>query len=110
MDGGRTVRLSLHPAQIDYLRASLADFISGLNGDIATLPEDPAVEAWKAERDVYRRLDEGLANDLVVAVDEETLRLGRRWAAANDRSEEFHRIVFEHQTLQGFSEQLEAEL
>jgi hypothetical protein len=68
------------------------------------------VEAWKAERDAYRRLDEGLENDQVIPVDEETKRLARRWAAANDQSREFHRILFEHDALASLREQIEAEL
>ena len=110
MDGVRTVRLSLHKAQVGYLRGSLGNFVSGLDDDIASHPKDPDVEAWKAEREVYRRLAEGLAQEQIVSVDSETRRLIRRWAAANDRSEDFGRILFEHQTLASLREQIEAEL
>ena len=111
MDGGPPlVHLSLHEVQVDYLRGSLGNFLSGLDDDITGHPDDPDVKTWKAERDVYRRLDEGLARGQVVAADKETRRLVRRWAASNDRSEEFGRILFEHQTLASLREQIEAEL
>lgn len=110
MDGGRTVRLSLHEAQVDYLRGSLGNFLAGLDDDITSHPEDADVETWKAEREVYRRLAEGLAKGQVASADAETRRLVRRWAAANDRSEDFGRILFEHQTLASPREQIEAEL
>lgn len=110
MDGGRTVRLSLHEAQVSYLRGSPGNFLSGLDDDITSHPEDSEVETWKAERAVYERLDEELARGQVVVVDEECGRLVRRWAASNDRSEEFGRILFEHQTLASLRDQIEAEL
>lgn len=44
MDGGREVRLSLHPVQVDYLVNALSNFISGLEDDIVGHPDDPNVE------------------------------------------------------------------
>jgi hypothetical protein len=109
MEGGRTICLCLHRVQVDYLRQSLGFFISGLENDISSRPDDPKVETWKAERNAYRRLDEGLKEQEVVA-DDETGRLIRNWAAANDRSEEFHRSLFEHQALASLRQQIEAGL
>jgi hypothetical protein len=109
MEGGRTVHLCLHPAQVDYLGTSLNHFVAGLEDDIASRPDDPDVERWKTERDTYWRLAEGL-EEQVVAVDGQTARLIREWAAANDLSEEFHRILFEHQALASLREQIEVGL
>jgi hypothetical protein len=109
MDGGGTVYLCLHSAQVDFLGASLNDFVAGLEDDIKSRPDDPADERWKAERDAYWRLAEGIEEQVVV-VDDQARRLVKRWAAANDRSEEFHRILFEHQALSSLREQIEAVL
>ena len=48
MDGRRTVRLSLHPAQVDYLVEAFGNFISGLEDDIAGHPDAPDLDAWKS--------------------------------------------------------------
>ena len=107
MEDRPSVCLCLHRAQIDYLRQSLGFFVSGLEDDITAHPDDPDLETWKAEREACRRLDEALTSEEVL-LDDQTQRLVRRWAAANDRSEEFHRVLFEHQALASLREQLEA--
>jgi hypothetical protein len=110
MDGGRLVHLSLHPAQVGYLRGSIANILSGIEADLASHPDDPGVDERRAERNAYRRLDEALAQGGFAKLDEDARKLVSRWLAANDLAEDFGRILFEHQTLTSLRDQIEAEL
>lgn len=104
--GERAVILLFPDAQAEYLRKELAGLKEDLEGDLASHPDDPAAERWRASAAAYGRLLTGLQNGVIVP-DAEVQRLVRTWVEAHDREEQYARVIFEHEALHGLRSQLE---
>jgi hypothetical protein len=100
---GATVPLDLFEEQRRYLHRALADCKAGREDDLQTYPDHPNARRWHADADGYERLITGLdAGE--IAPDDRV----RELAAANDREEEYERVVFEHDALAALREQIGA--
>lgn len=104
--GECAVPLSLPSAQTNFLREELTGLKADLEADLASHPGDPAAERWRASAAAYGRLLAGLEAGAIVP-DPEVRCLVGEWAEANDREEQYDRVVFEHEALHGLRSQLE---
>lgn len=104
--GERAVPLSLPSAQANFLCKELAGLKADLEADLTSHPGDPAAKRWCANAAAYARLLAGLEAGAIVP-DAEVRCLVREWAEANDREEQYDRVVFEHEALHGLRSQLE---
>lgn len=102
-----TVALNLSDRQRQFLRRAVADCKAGREDDLQTQPQHPNAARWRAEGDAYARIIVGLEAGAIVP-DGEVRGLLRELAEANDREEEYERVVFEHDALVAMREQIEA--
>jgi hypothetical protein len=104
--GERAVPLSLPSAQANFLRKELAGLKADLEADLASHPDDPAAERWRASAAAYGRLLAGLEAGVIIP-DAEVRCLVRGWTEANDREEQYDRVIFEHEALHALRSQLD---
>ena len=104
---GEMIALVLTDDQRQFLRCALTDCKSGREDDLKTRPMAPNAARWRAEIETYARIVAGLDSGTLVP-DAEIRRLVRELAEANDREEEYERIVFEHDALAALLAKLEA--
>ena len=104
--GEETIALELSDRQRQFLRRALLDCKAGREDDLQTQPQHPNAARWRAEAEAYARIIAGIDAEAIIP-DYEVRRLLRELAEANDREEEYQRIVFEHDALAALREQIE---
>jgi len=100
-----TVALDLTEEQRRYLRRTFVYCKAGREDDLQTHPDDPSAGRWRAVADAYQRLIAGIDAGEIVP-DAEVRRLVFELAEASDREEEYKRVVFEHDALTAFCDQI----
>lgn len=103
--GEETVALELSDRQRQFLRRAFTDCKAGREDDLKTQPEHPNAARWRTEADAYGRIIAGLDVGAIVP-HTEVRRLVDELVEANDREEEYERVVFEHDALAALREQI----
>lgn len=106
--GAERVVLRLTDPQRQFLRRVITDCMAGRQDDLQSHPDDPCADRWHAEAETYGRIIAGIDSRSMVA-DAGARRLVGELAEANDREEEYERIVFEHDALAALRMQLGTE-
>jgi hypothetical protein len=107
MGGDGIVALDLTDGQRQFLLGTLVSCRIGREDDLRTHPDHPNANRWRANAAAYGRLIGGIVTGWI-APDAEVRRHVLELAEANDREEEYERIVFEHNALTALCEQVGA--
>lgn len=105
---GAAVALKLPAAHVRFLRSTFSDAREGVRDELshAKRPKDP--DDLRREEAAYGRLLSAL-DELVIVPDEEVRELVTRLVQIIDESNEYERVVSEHDALHGLVVQLDGE-
>lgn len=107
MGGERAVPLDLPANHLLILRATLADCLEGVRGDLKTPEAVTDTEQAREEADAYQRLLAGLARGKILVPDEAALSAVRKIATADDEASNYAEVAANHDALHGLLSLLE---
>ena len=107
--GERAVPLDLPANHLLILRATLADCLEGIRGDLETPEAVKDPEQAREEADAYQRLLAGLARGKILVPDAAALSAVRKVATADDEASNYAEIAANHDALHGLLLLLEGE-